>query len=105
MQLLDVAFALERCQTEHGVCGLSVYAGVRLPLEELCRSLPHPQVRVTTLERLTAHVSGAVLLPTFRPPHYTLVLPDAESETVRAVSDAFNSPVANPTRRGRRPGP
>lgn len=104
MQILDVAFAVEKCRTEHGVLGLSVYAGELPSIEDLCSaaSLPHPNVRATTVERLAGSVPGVVLLPTFRAPHYTLVLPDSESETVRAVCDAFDPPVPNPAQRGRR---
>lgn len=104
MQILDVAFAIEKCRTEHGVLGVSVHAGELPSLEQLCSaaSLPHPQVRATTVERLAVSVPGIVLLPTFRAPHYTLVLPDSESETVRAVCDAFDPPVPNPAQRGHR---
>ena len=104
MQILDVAFAVEKCRTEHGVLGLSVYASELPSIEDLCSaaSLPHPNVRATTVERLADSVPGVVLLPTFRAPHYTLVLPDSESETVRAVCDAFDPPVPNPAQRGRR---
>ncbi|MHB1536194.1 MAG: hypothetical protein ACYC1D_16605 [Acidimicrobiales bacterium] len=104
MQILDVAFAVEKCRTEHGVLGLSVYAGQLQSLEDLCAtaSLPHPQVRATTLDRLASSVPGVVLLPTFRAPHYTLVLPDSESETVWAVCHAFDPPVPNPAQRRRR---
>ena len=97
MQILDVAFAVEKCRSEYGVLGLSVYAGAGLGVEELCMTaaIPHSRIRTATVEDLRRAVDIS-LLPTFHAPHYTLGLPDGESATIRAVCDAFGSPMPNP---------
>lgn len=101
LNILDLANALDKCQTEHGVLGFSVYAADVPSVDELCHRatfLPHPQVCWTTAGQLRA-IEAVELLPTWDAPHYTLVLPDSAGRLVSAVIDAFEGPIANPARR------
>jgi hypothetical protein len=55
LNILDLGDALDKCQTEHGVLGFSVYAADVPTVEELCHRvtfLPPRQVCRTTVGRL-----------------------------------------------------
>jgi hypothetical protein len=71
MKIVDVAFALDKCWTEHRVCGLSVWAAETPTLADLCARipfLPHPRVRWTKVGTLRG-LEGVDLMPTYEAPH------------------------------------
>jgi hypothetical protein len=102
LKILDVAQAIDLCWTEHGVYGLSVWAAETPDVPALCALvpiLPHAQVCWTTAGMLRA-LDGVELVSTRAAPHYTLVIPNSESDTVEGVRDCFSNPIPNPKHLG-----
>jgi hypothetical protein len=85
---------------ETGVYSVSVYLTLDEPLPELCRGDPYlaryGKVRLSTVA--TVRRSGFVLLPTLARPHYDIVLPDVDEETLSRMDAGFDAPVPNPSR-------
>jgi hypothetical protein len=85
---------------ETGVYSVSVFLALDDPVAELCRQEPYlvryRQVRLSTVGRL--HRAGFVLLATLARPHYDVVLPDLDADTLGRLDAGFDAPVANPGR-------
>ena len=86
---------------ETGVYSVSVFLALDDPVAELRGQEPYlvryRQVRLSTVGRL--HRAGFVLLATLARPHYDVVVPDIEDDTLRRLDTCFDAPVANPGRR------
>jgi hypothetical protein len=85
---------------ETGVYSVSVFLALDDPVADLCRQEPYllryRQVRLSTVGRL--HRAGFVLLATLARPHYDVVVPDVDDDTLRRLDACFDAPVPNPGR-------
>lgn len=87
---------------EFGIYGISVFAALEVDAMTLCRSEPglagYGKVRLSTAGRLRA--LGFVLLPTLDRPHFDVVLPDLDDDTLDRLELGFDNPIPNPAREG-----
>lgn len=94
----DLAMAAERCESEFGFPGLSVFGASGVGLRQLLLAIPdlrrYGVVRRTTAGRLRAF--GCELIPTGAEPHFTLRLPDTDFATLARLRDLFGPPIPNP---------
>lgn len=94
----DAKRAARRAESECGIVALSVFAALDEGVTELCRDDPdlcrYRQIRTSTFGRLRS--AGFALLPSFDRPHYDIVLPDLEDDTMDRLERCFDPPRANP---------
>jgi hypothetical protein len=85
---------------EYGMFSVSVFLALDMTVEDLCAHEPHlaryGQVRLSTVGRLRA--AGFALLPTLAHPHYDVILPDIERQTLHRLETCFAEPIPNPGR-------
>jgi len=85
---------------ELGIYAVSVFLALDADVPELCALEPflsrYGKVRLSTVGRLRS--SGFPLIPTLGRPHYDVVLPDLDAETLRRLDGCFDAAVANPGR-------
>jgi hypothetical protein len=90
----------QRSVAEWGYFAVSVFLTLDDPVDVLCAMEPYVarygQVRLTTVGRLRH--AGFPLLPTLHRPHYDVVLPDLEDQTLDRLETAFDQPIPNPGR-------
>src|ERR1700677_568250 len=86
------------CHDAFGFFGLSVFAAIDVELGELCRSqealLRPKKIRTTTFGDLKS--AFFPVLPTFKRPHYSIVLADLEDGTIERLDRCFALPIENP---------
>jgi len=94
--------AASRCFDGYGVLGISVEAVIDVAVAEACRTsrglARYRQVRLSTFGRL--RTSGFAVVATFRPPHFTLTLPDLSEVTLARLDRCFDEAIPNPGRPG-----
>ncbi len=90
--------AARQCFDGWGVLAISVEAVIGTTVDQACRTSPrlsqYRQVRLSSIGRL---IQGPfVLLPTFEPPHFSVILPDLSDLTVPRLIRCFDDPIPNP---------
>ena len=100
MNSQSVRTSAENAFGRFGVFTVSVSLALDGSVAELCSSdgriSRYGKVRLSTVGRLRA--LGFALLPTLTRPHYDVVLPDLDDETLDRLELGFDSPVPRPIR-------
>ena len=85
---------------EYGIFSVSVFVAFDVPVEQLCHERSELQryrkVRLSTVDRLRS--LGFALIPTLDRPHYDIVLPDLDDNTLDRLELGFDLPIVNPGR-------
>ena len=85
---------------EFGFYGLSVFLALDLGVDELCASTDflrrYSQIQESRAGRVRA--AGFALLATDARPHFDIVLPDLDHETLDRLRSCFGDPRPNPGR-------
>lgn len=86
---------------ELGIYAMSVFLTLDEPVDTLCGTEPflvrYGKVRLSTVGSLRER--GFPLIPTLGRPHYDIVLPDIEPQTLQRLDRCFAAPIPNPARR------
>lgn len=89
--------AAQRAEVRQGAPGLSVFAADVPTVDDVLRAAPdlrvYPWICHTTAERLRR--SGFTFIATGRAPHFTVLLPQLDSRTLRVFAVAFGAPERN----------
>jgi hypothetical protein len=90
---------------DYGVYAVSVEAAVDMTVDELCRTSSrigdrYGRVRLSTFGRLRQ--VGFAVIPTFKRPHFDVVLADLSELTLARLDRCFDEPIRNPGRGQRR---
>lgn len=84
----------------HGFYGVSVFAAIGMTIEELVARTPelgadrYKRLRRSTVGELRA--AAFALLPTLDWPHFDIVLPDVDGQTLDRLAACFSEPFTNP---------
>lgn len=93
--------AATRSLEEVGFLGVSVFAALDLAEEQLCHDeldlVRYGKVRLSNFGRLRRE--GFAVIPTLARPHFDIVLPDLDDDTLRRLASCFDAPIPNPGRR------
>ena len=91
-----------RSHEEFGVFAISVFAALDADVRTVCATeaglVAYGKVRLSTAGRLRG--LGFALLPTFARPHFDVVLPDLDDDTLDRLELGFDNPISNPAREG-----
>jgi hypothetical protein len=100
MNSQSVRTSAENAFDRFGVFTVSVSLALDGSVAELCSSdsriFRYGKVRLSTVGRLRA--LGFALLPTLTRPHYDVVLPDLDDETLDRLELGFDFPIPRPIR-------
>lgn len=85
---------------EFGFYGVSVFAALDLPVDELCRAEDalsrYSRIRVASCAAVRRN--GFPILPTHRRPHFDVVLSDLQGDTIDRLTSCFGDDQLNPAR-------
>jgi hypothetical protein len=96
----SVRRTVERCRRQFGFLGVSVYSAVEMTLPQLISAVPqigpvrYRQLRLSTFGALRS--AGFPVWPTLAFPHFSIVLPDVDDETLARLEATFGPPEPNP---------